>query len=323
MREVPLEHVEQSGLVEPVDLVGADARLWLDCDLASLAEHRLNDATDPRALTDARRDAWQQKATLEGPSPIAERNEYGRCYWLLEGSERVGTVALSRVRYGVADTRVSSLYVFPSRRRTGVGRRALARLAAALGEKGFGYQLDTCWAWQPAVRFYLRAGHWVLTWKRDLTFTAAEGLPKPLIEVSDDAITLSAEARGRRVLLATARTRGDRLTLDDAPLSTQAGGPFAAVARLAESTLALALALEGRPLVRSRRAWADNRDADGGPPEALAQKITAWEAFDRAQGWCVETPRIPGLAYPSWAEFEANWEAANAATLVPQPRKKK
>jgi ribosomal protein S18 acetylase RimI-like enzyme len=313
MREVPLEHVEQSGLVEPVEDTGADARLWLDCDLASLAEHRLGDPTDPRALTDARREVWEQRATLEGSGTVAERNAYGRCYWLLDGGERVGTVALSRMVYGFSDARLSSLYVFPSKRGVGVGRRALERLAATLGEKDFGYRLDTCWAWQRTVRFYLRTGHWIYMWKRDLTFSTRHGQPRPLVEVRDDAITLSAEAEGRRAVLAVARTRGDRLELDDIHPDTWKGTPFASVAWEAISTLSLALALEGRPLVRSQEAWEDARGCDGGPPESLAQKIEVWEAFDRAHGWSVETPRIPGLRYPTWAEFEARWEAEDAA----------
>ena len=80
-----------------------------------------------------------------------------------------------------------------------------------------------------------------------------------------------------------------------------------APAPLATSTLALALAMEGKALVRSPEQWEASYYADGGAPEALAYKITLWEAFDRAQGWRVEQARIPGLVYPTWAEFEASW----------------
>ncbi|HEX4935896.1 MAG TPA: hypothetical protein VFV33_22100, partial [Gemmatimonadaceae bacterium] len=55
-----------------------------------------------------------------------------------------------------------------------------------------------------------------------------------------------------------------------------------------------------------------DRDADGGAPEALANKIVQWEAFDRAQGWHVDQPRIPGLAYPTWDDLEARWAAGAA-----------
>lgn len=312
MRDVPLEHVEASGLLEPVASGGDDERCWLDCDLASLAEHRIGDATDPRALTAERREDWLKRATLEGSWSVDDRNKYGRCYWLLDGAERVGTIALTRMVYGFSDTRVSSLYVFPSKRGRGHGRRALERLAAVLREKGFGYRLDTCWAWQRTVRFYLRTGHWIYMWKRDLTFCTEHRAPRPIIDVSDGGVTLSAEVDGQRVVLATARTQGDRLEIDETHPNVWKGTPFESVAWHALSTLSLALALEGRPLVRSQQAWDDARGSDGGPPESLAQKIEVWEAFDRAQGWRVETPRIPGLTYPTWAEFEARWEAEDA-----------
>lgn len=313
MREVPLEHVEASGLVERVRTSGQDERRWLDCDLASLAEHRLGDRTDPFELSDARREDWQRRATLEAPCSLAERGERARCYWLREGAERVGTIALSRVACGDASARVSSLYVFPSKRGSGVGRRALERLAATLGERRFGYGLDTCWAWQRTVRFYLRTGHWVSSWRRDLSFCTERGLPKPLLEVSDELLTLAAEADGRRVVLASARTRGGSTEIDEPHPPRWEGTPFASVVGDALSTLSLALALEGRPLVRSQRAWDACRDRDRGPPEALAHRIELWEAFDRERGWRVETPRVPGLSYPTWAELDAGTHANRGA----------
>jgi len=65
--------------------------------------------------------------------------------------------------------------------------------------------------------------------------------------------------------------------------------------------------MHGWPLVRSAEQWKESYYADSGPPEALAYKITIWEAYARSKGWIVETPRIAGLAYPTWDEFEARW----------------
>ncbi len=44
------EDLLRAGLCAPVEIGGAEERLWLDCDLASLAEGRLGDPTDPRQI---------------------------------------------------------------------------------------------------------------------------------------------------------------------------------------------------------------------------------------------------------------------------------
>lgn len=310
MRDVPIDDLLPLGWLEPVR--GEDERLWLDCDLAGLAEHRLGDATDPRALTDERRAVWAERAVDDGCHPLAER-AYERCFWLVEGGARVGTIALSTYTLGAADVRLSSFYVFPDRRGQGVGRRALGRLGDALADRGFAYRLDTAWSWRRTVRFYQRAGLWVYMWKRDLTLCWRRATPPPVIDVGEREATLSVRRGDALVTLARARYDGDRLALDEAPADLADDRSLGDAYWHASSTLALALAMEGKALVRSARHWEKCRHADGGPPEALAYKITLWEAFDRARGWRVEQPRIPGLAYPTWEEFEARWAAADAA----------
>lgn len=312
MEDVPHDAIVRSGLVEPVATGGADERLWLDCDLASLAEHRLGDPTDPRALTPERRELWVERATSDGCTSLAARR-YERCYWLLEGAVRVGTIALSEMTYGLADVRVSSFYVLPTLRGRGVGRCALDRLAAALAAEGFGFRLDTAWSWRRTVRFYQRAGLWVFMWKRDLTLVGGRGLPAPVVDVGEREATLAVMKAPSPVVLASARYEGDRLAMELAPKEIASDPALGDAYWHAASTLALALAMEGKPLVRSPEAWARCRHADAGAPEGLAQKITVWEAFDRAQGWRVEQPRIPGLEYPTWEAFEARWEAERAA----------
>jgi GNAT superfamily N-acetyltransferase len=312
MDRVPLEDVEASGIVARV-APGRDERLWLDCELASLAEHRLGDATDPRALTDDRRDDWLARATLEAPWPLARREAHERAWWLVEDGARVGTLALSRALFGVVEARVSSFYVFPALRGAGVGARALARLGATLAARGLGYRLDTCWAWQRTVRFYLRQGLWLRMWKHDLTLAGGLGQPAHDIVVEPDAVTLFGVAGSERAMLARARTRGGRLALDGPSPAAFDETPFARVASHARTTLSLALALEGRCLVRSARHLVDARGSDCDAPEGIARRIEVWEAFDRAQGWRVETPRIPGLTYPTWESLEARWEAERLA----------
>lgn len=307
-----MERLESVGLVAPVVHGGEEERLWLDCDLASLAEHRLGDDTDPSQLTDARRDDWIARATRDLPRSLDARERFTRCYWLLDDGRRVGTLAVDRSSQGRSDVRVSSFYVFRALRGRGVGQRALRRLATALGTMNLGYRLDTCWAWQRTVRFYLRAGLWLHMWKRDLTFCTRDGLPKPVVDVGDDAITLSAVHGDERVVLAVGRRDGDALVLESRDRRSWEGTAFHEVAWDATTTLALALALEGRPMVRSDVSLRRARACDAGAPEGLAHRIPLWEAFDRAQGWRVETPRVPGVRYPTWAEFEAEWEVEDA-----------
>jgi GNAT superfamily N-acetyltransferase len=306
-------HLVREGAVAPVVPGGDEERRWLDCDLASLAENRIGDPTDPRDLDAARRAAWQSRVTEEAPWSIEARSRYERCYWLLEGRERIGTIALASTLTGPSLVGISSFYLLPTHRGRGAGKRALAAVQAAAAREDLGVRLDTSWCWQRAVRFYVSAGLWVYMWKRELTLFSSPDLPLPLIDVGDtDASIAVARRDGTRVELATARRRGDVLESFDDRWPTAEQEPEEQVREAyypAASTLSLALALRGWPLVRSPEEWEESHHADGGPPEALAYKITLWEAWARSKGWLVKTPRIPGLEYPTWQDFEARWEA--------------
>jgi len=302
-----------TGLLESLEMGGADELLWGDCDLASLAENRLADCTDPRELTAARRNEWRRAATTEEPWPPSARR-YENCYWLVDGSERVGTVALSNSLLGSTLMGLSSLYVFPTHRARGCASRALTQLRAALGLHGLGIKLETNWSWQAAVKFYLRLGLWVHMWKRDLMFRWDPDDPPPIIELGSDALTLSVDVGESRVELARAEREGTQLVLKERDCPHDASDPITELAWHAPSTMSLWLALHGWPLIRSTEAWEKYHYADGGAPEALASKIVLWEAWDRAHGWQVETPRIPGLEYSTWAELEARWKAEAGET---------
>ena len=112
------------------------------------------------------------------------------------------------------------------------------------------------------------------------------------------------------VVLAEAERDGEPLLMsDDVPEVDERLEPLA---WNPSSTVALGLALAGWPLVRSNDDWDRSYWADAGAPEALAHEITIWEAWDRHHGWVVDTPRIPGLAYPTWTELEARWSRHEA-----------
>jgi hypothetical protein len=151
-----------------------------------------------------------------------------------------------------------------------------------------------------------------LMWKRELDLRLDPCEPPPVIHVADNHASLSVLLNGCSVTLVEAERDADRLvrfeSRDDLvdPVAKE-------LAWDAPSTLALALALRGWPLVRSSDAWERSYFADAAAPESLAYKITLWEAWARKHGWRVSTPLIPGLAYPTWDDFEARWKRESEA----------
>ena len=111
--EVVHDGLVRCGMFVPVSLGGAEERAWLDCDLASLAENRIGDSTHPRDLDDRRRAEWGSRITGGPPQRLEARSEYDRCYWVLDGGDRVGTVALATSVLGGTRLRLSSFYIFP------------------------------------------------------------------------------------------------------------------------------------------------------------------------------------------------------------------
>lgn len=313
------EDLVRSGAVLPVEFGGAEERAWLDCDLASFAENRLDDHIDPRDLDDARRAEWLSRAVDERPPPLARRSRYARSYWLSHDGQRAGTLALATSTMGGASLYLSSFYVLPPFRRRGVGRSAMRRVQEVLAKHDLGLRLDTSWCWQRAVRFYVDLGLWVYMWKRDLTLYWAPRTPPPRIEVGDGTASLSVRVGDTQVTLARARRQGDVLEFEEPKSTFEQEEGIEDAYWHATSTLSLSLAIRGWPLIRSREEWERSYYADGGPPEALAYKISIWEAWAKKQGWVVLTPRIPGLVYPTWGEFERRWEAAEREIVCVRP----
>lgn len=304
------EALLRSGLVAPVELGGAEERLWCDCDLASLAENRIGDTTNPGELDAERRAHWLDRATDERPSSLRSRDRFERCYWVLDGAERIGTVALTTTALGSASLHMSSFYVLPPLRGRGAGSRFLHRLKDVLARHEFGLRLDTSWCWQRAVHFYLREGMWIYMWKRDLTFCWYADLPRAQVSIGDAEATLSVPVDGHGVVLASARRRGDVLEFVHPGREAMEDPRLDPACYHASSTLALSLALHGWPLIQSQEEWEDGRGSDGGSPEGLAYKISIWEAWARKHDWQVPSVRIPGLEYPTWEELEARWAKA-------------
>lgn len=285
----------------PVKRGREEQRLWADCELASFAENRLGEFGDPFTADPRARERWTT-ACPEASLLHPRKREYQACYWIVRQGERAGTLALGRSCFGDF-VHAYSLYLRPPYRGKGIMADTLRRVFAELAAQDLGLRLEVDWTWQNAVRFYLRRGLWLRSWKHALAFVWRPGRPAPILSVGDDAASVAARLEGKTIVLARAQRRGDRLvTCRGDPRPPRALRQLMGEAR---STLALALALKGWPLIRSHDHWERSRWGDLIHPEALASRIQLWEAWAVLQGWRVETPRIPGLDYPTWSELNA------------------
>lgn len=273
-------------------------------DIASFVEHRLGLEVDPLALDEPLRGDLIRRATDEYELSLP-RPDYAIPYWIRAGQETVGSVALAMSSLGANSLSVSSLYIRRNQRRRGHARRLLGAVYAAAQRSGLsGIDLGTSWCWQPALALYLGQSMWVRMWKRDLKLVLHTGLPRWSLDIEGDEARFSIEHEASRPAspLIVARSRGERLDWAELePPPGLAGTPFEA-----PGTFALALAIRGWPLITSDAAWHQQCHlgfSDGGGPEGLAFKIMRWEAWYRRRGYRVETPRIPGLEYPSWEQM--------------------
>jgi GNAT superfamily N-acetyltransferase len=288
------------GVIEPLSRDPAETRLWLDCELASLVENRFFDPIDPLAMTPELRAAWEPRATSGEPLSSPHGHDWYRVpFWMRDGIERAGTIALATSLMGPQLVTVSSLYTMPGRRRRGIAKQVLDRAHAAVTAAGYrGLRVPAYWSWQPAVRFYLGLGMWIANWKHSLVFCRRNDLPEHRIEIGETEARFSIVKDGEAVPLIEAKRAGDRLVWTE--LVHLRGD---AMYFHAGETFAVALATHGFPLIRSDLAWEERYGStDGGDPEGLAYKIDGWEAWDRKSGFEVRAPRIPGLQYSEWKD---------------------
>jgi GNAT superfamily N-acetyltransferase len=249
-------------------------------------------------------DAWAARGL--GPHERLGDPAVGDCfqaYWLLRDDEVVGTIALDLPEYGWDRPRltVASLYIFPELRRQGHAGAVMAALEAACpGLELGGVWLSTQWVWQPTVRFYLNRGFWVVNWKHELRLFRWPGAPKHRTRVTNGRVDFIVDGEPEPPL--SAERDGNRLVWLEHPAMHDA--PFDWQHTWVE-TFSLRLALLGWPLIRGDDTWERRYDwSDGGMPEGLAYKIGVFEAYDRHCGFPVQTPRIPGLPYPTWEELQ-------------------
>ncbi|MGW3287874.1 GNAT family N-acetyltransferase [Streptomyces sp. NPDC001002] len=283
--------------------------LW---DLASLAEGALGECVDPDSLT-----VTSEKRLRLGLGAAGREHRYDdtlcRRYWILppDGNRGpVGTIAVGTLSLGGGALRVSSLYVHPVARRHGLATAALNTVYEACRAEGLhGFRLDSYWTWQRSVRFYLTRGLWLTSWKHALGFARLSYLPRYEVhEAADGSLTFlvagvagddgpsttSTEPEEMNTLL-VGSTDGHRLRLHKTDAYRRLSERRSTLELYALSTLALHLAVRGRPLVRGEKEWAKATGwCDIGEPEGLAYKIGVFEQVAREDGWRVESPYDDG-----------------------------
>jgi GNAT superfamily N-acetyltransferase len=292
------------GILAPVSDARSEARLWLDCELASFVENRFLEPLDPRTFDAALRTHWKPRALCRGEylADPHRLDKYQRAYWIIEKRERVGTIALDLGLLNTGFVTVASLYLFPTHRGRGIASRVLGRARDAVCERGArGLRVPTWWSWQHTVRFYLNLGMWLSNWKHALVFRFVKDEPAWRIDASDEEARFSVVQGGVVEELIRATREGERLGWTELPAFRERRRLFQEVTE----TFALGLAVRGFPLIRSEEAW-DNRHwhADGGDVEGLAYKIEIFEAIDRRYGFALRTPRIPGLQYRDYDDID-------------------
>ncbi|MGW2251660.1 GNAT family N-acetyltransferase [Kitasatospora sp. NPDC001660] len=269
-----------------------DERRFALWDLASLVEGELGERVEPDGLAPEAERAWRERLGESGREwPGGEL--YRHRYWVLGPDGAVaGTVAVDNWTRG-RQLAVSSLYLRPEARGCGLAAGVLDDVYAAAAAEGLpGFRLEAHWTWQHAVRYYLRRGLWVVGWKHSLALARMPQLPRYRVREEDGRLLLLVEdgAHGWVPLLAAGR-EGRWLRLDETAAYRGADGWVHGYAR---STLALHLALAGRPLVRGPQWWAEAwRWSDTGEPEGLAYKIEHFEQLAAAAGRRFVTPYRP------------------------------
>jgi GNAT superfamily N-acetyltransferase len=288
----------QSGLLEPVTNRTDDAKLWTACDLCSAVDNRFHVAVDPATMTDADFDSWSKRALAKFESlPDPSSSSFDESFFVQSGTRRVGAISLSRMTAGSPFLSVFSLYVMPSERGKGIAARTLRSINDAAVAAGFrGIRLGTHWTWHRALRLYLKLNMWAYSFKRSIEFVWMTNLPRYVIDIAGDTATFSIATDGGPTAVLIARRDGDRLIYDETPWM-KARDECDDLRLRAHSTFAVALALEGWPLLPSPNALSRSMAGDVGGPEVLAYKIAVFEHLDRTSGFDVRTPRIPGLPY--------------------------
>jgi GNAT superfamily N-acetyltransferase len=270
-------------------------------ELAATVEGAFGELSDPDQMSSVEEQRWHERLPNHR---FSHEDRFSDRYWLIGEHGIAGTLGVSRFLVGMESVRLESLYITPANRNAGLATRALeTAYRAAVAEGLGGIRLDTYWTWQRAVRYYLARRLWVWSWKHSLGFLRHPNLPRYDIRADRGAHTLLIEHDGTMAPLLVAGRDGTRLLLDPTDLhrELEADETNSDITFHGRSTLALRLAVDGWPLVRSLEDWERApQHSDIGAPEGLAYKIQVFERVAREGGWRVDTPHIPGLGDEGW-----------------------
>ncbi|ASU81847.1 N-acetyltransferase [Nocardiopsis gilva YIM 90087] len=275
---------------------GRRFRRW---ELASFCELAFEEFLDPRTMTSG--EQQQRVGNLRDRNLWeCDEDDFATRYWLVTEGGVVGTLGVGTHVVGFDSVRLQSLYVHPGVRRSGIASRVLETVYnAAIAEGLGGIHLETHWAWQDSLKFYLGRGLRVANWKHGIALARDRRFPHHTFHSDQDKTTLLVEHDGAMRPLVAAERDGTRLLLQETDLQRElaASDTGWSVLLHGKATLALRLAMDGWPLVRSQEAWKEAPlHSDIGAPEGLAYKIKIFEEAARGDGWRVDTPDIPGLS---------------------------
>ncbi len=289
------------GLARSATLSRDDAAYFLAAEVTAVLEHRRGVVLLPSALTEREVAGWRERERLALEN--LELHPRAGALVLLDEGARIGTVCFDDFEGWAPYAQVSSLYVEPARRARGVAADLLDAMQALLAPPYDGLALTTYWSWPRAVRFYLRHRCTVRQWKHALVFLWRRDEVRWDVRFDEGRATFEWTRAGQPSRVWSARRAGDWLEWTEP--SASATGEHDADWYDATMTFAVVLASRGWPLARSAETLAHGvRWSERGYPEGLAQRLERWEAIDRARGFLLETPRLPGLPYRDASELE-------------------
>lgn len=281
----------------PVSAAFAENERWVDRELAAHVEAWHGELDDPAGFSDGDRAHCHARLAAHPPlSPVVPEAFYTR-WWVAAQGREAGVLATARFTSGDGLLPLFGLYVDPPHRRGGVAADALG--LAELGARAAGLsgvRLEVPWGWRRSLRYLLARGFWVRRWARHLTLQRGAFGSRLEIALDGDGASLTLREGAWREPLVRAARVGARLAWErTAALRAMMADPARfAEATDAEATLAVALALEGWPLVRNDDAWRRSESViHAVTPESLLRRVLAWEDALSLRGVRLDGPRVP------------------------------